>query len=548
MTDGVDLDKLVDKVSRESGKPREGVLGQMNERKEKTHGLLSDYGAIYAVAKEYGIDLSQREVKLTSLSEVKPTSSVNLCGRVKIVYSAREFTRKDGSKGKFASVILVDKSGERRIVLWDQNADLTKQIRVGDIVLVRNGYAKENRGVVEVHAGPLTNLTVNPSDLEVDLPDVEEELVKVSDLGKDKPSVNLVCRIRSYYPKTDFSRPDGSVGSRASFIAEDESGSVRVVLWDQRATAELKEGTVVKIENGYTREGLNGELELHAGNRSRVIHSDKKIDLPVLPARESSVVQVGDVKSDMTGFTLDGRVLTVYPPREYTGGKGGKLSSLILGDSSGSIRAVLWDDQADVVTELKRGDAVRIRNAYSKANLNDEPEVHVGRYSEVTVNPDSDVPSLGEIEESLITEKKISKLDGVDRNIRLSATVVDVDAERPLVYMTCPSCGKRVQNLGGEWFCEACGDIDADANLVVSLIVEDDSGNVRAVAFKNNAEKILGMDLEEVMNVIGETQDESAPLNQARERIAGKNISLVGRVKYNEFSDQLEFIVNDVLF
>jgi len=44
-----------------------------------------------------------------------------------------------------------------------------------------------------------------------------------------------------------------------------------------------------------------------------------------------------------------------------------------------TIRAVLWDDKAKIALELKDGDAVRLRNVYSKANMSQEPEVHVGK-------------------------------------------------------------------------------------------------------------------------------------------------------------------------
>jgi len=55
------------------------------------------------------------------------------------------------------------------------------------------------------------------------------------------------------------------------------------------------------------------------------------------------------------------------------------------------------------------------------------------------------------------------------------------------------------------------------------------------------------MDLEEIMNLIGETQDESEPLARAKESLLNTEITLVGRVKYNDFSDQLEFIVSKVI-
>jgi DNA/RNA endonuclease YhcR with UshA esterase domain len=104
-----------------------------------------------------------------------------------------------------------------------------------------------------------------------------------------------------------------------------------------------------------------------------------------------------------------------------------------------------------------------------------------------------------------------------------------------------------VQNAGGIWFCESCnGDVEPTANLKLSLSIEDETGSIRAVAFKESAEKVLGLDKEEVMNIIGETQDEMEPIRQVKEGLIGKPIALTGRVKYSDFSDQLEFIVEEV--
>ena len=58
-----DIDKLIDKVVEESGIDSEEVRTRMDKKKEVMHGLLSDYGAVYAVAKELWIDLNQEEIR-----------------------------------------------------------------------------------------------------------------------------------------------------------------------------------------------------------------------------------------------------------------------------------------------------------------------------------------------------------------------------------------------------------------------------------------------------------------------------------------------------
>ncbi|MBD3260885.1 MAG: hypothetical protein GF334_04285, partial [Candidatus Altiarchaeales archaeon] len=482
-----EISTLIKKTAKESGLTEAEVESQMQARKEKTHGLLSDYGALYAVAKEHGVDLTDKEVHVTPLDELTVSSSVNVVGRVKTIFNAREFTRKDGSTGRFASVVLADKKAEIRIVLWDNNTSLVKNLKIGDVVLVRNGYTKTNRdGRLEVHAGSLTNLTVNPPNLTLDLPEITEEIQDIADLTAGSPSVSLVCRVYRYYPMKEFSRQDGSTGKRASFIAEDESGRVRTVLWGKQAETKLAEGDKVKLTNAYTKKGLNDELEVHAGSQTQIKPSDAKLDLPEI-TRTAGELKIKDVKAEQRGITVEARIMRVYPQREFSGGT---MASLVLGDESGTIRCVLWNEQSSNANDLSAGDAVRITNAYSRSNLDDEPELHVGKYSEIKADPKLDVPALEDIQGSLSLDKKIIDLEAGEDYVKITGKVVDVE-DKPLLYSTCPECKSRVQNLGGTHMCDSCGMVEPTYNMVLSFILEDESSNIRVIAFREIAEKLI---------------------------------------------------------
>ena len=541
------IKKLIKKVANLTGKTNKEIEKLIEGRKEATHGLLSDYGALYAVAKEFGISLEdEKNIECSKISEIKPQKPCNVIGRVMAVYPPREFNRKDGSSGKFASLLIADDSGECRLVLWNNSADLINKINKGDVLMVRNANCKENlNGNPELHTTSLTHFTVNPKIDTTKLPEFKEKITKIEDIKIEDKSVNLICRVFNYLPPTEFSREDGSSGIRASFIAEDETGKIRVVLWGENAKVELKRGDFVKIENAYAKEGLNQEIELHVGNLGRILKSDEKLNLPELEEIKENIVKINEITSDTTNFTTIARVISIFSQRSYSKGK---FASLILADPTGSIRAVLWDDKSNIVNELKRGDAIKLRNVYAKANLNNEPEIHVGKFSEVVILESDDlIPSLEKIEKSLIKDKKINELNTGDRYVRIKGKIVDIDTERRLTYMICPNCKRTIQNLGMGWYCDICGEeVEPQPNLIFSFTIEDETGSIRTVAFREEAEKILGLDLEEVMNIIGETQDETAPIKKVKDSLINTEISLVGRVKYSDFSDQLEFLVTNV--
>jgi replication factor A1 len=537
-----DTDQLFERVVKEGGKNPEEVREMIEKRKAATHGLLSDYGALYAVAKELGLDIATEKITITKLSDIRPKAPFNVAGRVRNIFPPKEFQKKDGGAGKIASLVIADDSGEARLVLWDNNADTANKVKRGDVVLLRNGYGKEGLGgSVEIQAGAMSNIIVNPK-INLDLPEAKEEQIKIKDLARGMSSVNLLCRVSVYYPPVEFKRPDGSEGVRASFTGEDETGKVRVLLWGDAAKNELTPGDYVRIENAYTKESLARDLELHVGDKSTLSKTGDVLKLA--PLAQTQNLKVGGVKPDMQGFSIVVRVLRTYEPRAYSNGT---LASIIAGDDTGTLRVVLWNEKSDIVNELSKGDAIRIKNAYSKKSQNGETEIHIGKYGEVIQNEDLDVASLHDIEKSLVNEKKIIDLQNDERHVRIKGKIADIDEGRKLLYMTCSNCNKRVQNAGDIWFCESCnGDVEPTSNLKISLSVEDETGSIRAVAFKENAEKILGLDMEEVMNIIGETQDEAEPVRQVKEALIGKQITLTGRVKYSDYSDQLEYIVEEV--
>ncbi len=650
-----DIDKLIDKVIEESGLDSEEVRERMDKKKEIMHGLLSDYGAIYAVAKELGVDLNQEELIITKISEITPQKSFNVLARVHEIYPPKEFPRKDGTTGKFASIILGDSTKNIRLTLWDENVKVAEVVNKNDTLLVKNAYGKDGKYGIELHAGSLTNISIKPKNMGLELPEVKENLIKINELKPDMDSVSFVCKVNTYYPPVEFQRSDGSTGTRASFIGEDKTGTIRVtlwesnakfelsrgdtvkienartkennktnktevsagnmsrmikidnlkeqgydlpeikenlikinelkpdmdsvslicrvnmyyppvefkrsdgntgtrasftaedetgktnvVLWDRSAKTKIARGDIVKIENAYAKEGMTGEVELQAGNKSLIMKSDKKLKLPKLPEIKE-LYKINEITTELKGFNSVARVLQVFEPREY-GGSGGKLVSMIVGDETGTIRVVMWDEKSEIAASLKKGDAVKIKNAYAKKNLSEVPEISIGKYSEISIT-DEKVAPLEKIEKSMIEEKNISDLKDGDFNVKITGEITDIDETRRITFRTCPECKKKVQNLGGEWFCEACGDITPVENLVVSATVKDKTGDIKIVVFKENAEKILGMDVAEVMNIIGE-EDEHAPVKQRKPQIIGKKVSLTGKVRFSDFSEQLEFVVD----
>jgi len=106
--------------------------------------------------------------------------------------------------------------------------------------------------------------------------------IQIQDLISGLNDVTVAGRVVAVYPPKTFTRRDWTEGKLASLVVSDESGTLRVVLWDDKV--ELVEGgkiqreQTVRISHGYVREGLDGKPELHLGQRGniKVLKDSKK--------------------------------------------------------------------------------------------------------------------------------------------------------------------------------------------------------------------------------------------------------------------------------
>src|SRR5664279_5858771 len=144
-----------------------------------------------------------------------------------------------------------------------------------------------------------------------------------------------------------FTKRDGSVGKVSNITRGDETGRVRVTLWDDMAenVIDFVSGDVVDIKNGYTRERYE-RLELHVGSRGSLLKGTKSVEFveQIIPIRE---VKAG------ASCTVEGVIENVGSLREFTrnNGSAGQVRNIVIKDDTGEIRAALWGEKAIAITE-----------------------------------------------------------------------------------------------------------------------------------------------------------------------------------------------------
>ena len=167
----------------------------------------------------------------------------------------------------------------------------------------------------------------------------------------------------------------------------------------------------------------------------------------------------------LNDVTVAGRLIAVFPARTFEGEKPGKFATLMVADSDGILRVVLWNDKADLVEkgELKVGQAVRLLHGYTRQDLYGKVELHLGVKSQIEVEPQekaSEYPAIDRF------TTKIGCLNKTSGNVHLSGNVKAV--------------------LGLTRFTRS----DQSDGTVMRFTLADDSGEVTVVAWNEKAQEL----------------------------------------------------------
>ena len=101
--------------------------------------------------------------------------------------------------------------------------------------------------------------------------------MQVKDLKPKQGSVDIVIDIIDVGPVREFSK-FGKNGRVATAVAKDESGDVKLTLWNEDID-KVKSGDKIHITNGYVNE-WQGEIQLTTGRMGKLEIMEKSQDKP----------------------------------------------------------------------------------------------------------------------------------------------------------------------------------------------------------------------------------------------------------------------------
>ncbi len=326
---------------------------------------------------------------------------------------------------------------------------------------------------------------------ELGFSDVGRDSVKVENITADSGQINFVAKVVSVFEIKEFTRNDGTIGRVGNIIVGDETGKIKLTLWDNMAdlikTGKIVAGQTLQI-SGYAKQGYSG-VEVNVGNNGVLTESEEEIDVA------ANNQKIKDIKDGMGDLNLTGKVLEISEVRTFQrkDGTNGKVGNLLLGDSTGTVRVTLWDDRTEFMNQVEYGDTVELVSAYARENaFTQKVELQVGNRSIIKKSE-----KKVEYEEEFIP---IEDIKADMNNINVSGRVLDIGEIRTFEKK------------------------DGSNGRVGNLLLGDSTGKIRLTLWDEKTSFLDEIDFDETIEVLHAYSRENAFNQQVELNLGNRGI------------------------
>ncbi|MGQ4891894.1 MAG: OB-fold nucleic acid binding domain-containing protein [Candidatus Njordarchaeia archaeon] len=325
------------------------------------------FGNILRTLPDPPIILSVTEI-IETIELFDEGDEVNLVGIVDNMSPIREFTRKDGTRGRVTNITLADKDvpfRNVRVVVWDRLVDyVTKDIKVGDIIEVDGGRIKktslpsgENR--IEIHLNKMSSILR-----------LGEKTVKISDCRQLNEHKVVIYGYLIEDPNIKVFDRNGEETEYAVLRIIDDTSQIRVLVWNQDAleiVKSLKQGTPVRLYGRIKLQNDNVELHIPRNGAIELVHENFPIEKPFEELLKNVTVEISTVKTrtfDDFSNLMDEAFVDIVGKVEYLEiPEVERLPSIvIIGDKMGNrVKVIGWDrEKFYKIREIGLGSTVKI--------------------------------------------------------------------------------------------------------------------------------------------------------------------------------------------
>ncbi len=268
-----------------------------------------------------------RPVPIGSIAEIDDDGKeIDVVGRILSVNDINEFQRDDGSVGLVRSVMFADESGKVQLSFWNERAQ--EEYVVGDAYQIENARTRLGMMSVDLNVGG-TSRVIKLSEEQASAMFIPElstlekaiyDFKKIEDLDEDEEDKIIIGRIIEINEIREFDRDSGDTGYVRNIEIADDTGSIRVALWDNDALKERKIGDGIKLQNPRLALNMDNRLEANV-SRATTILEPSESELEQLPSIDELMAEIYTPKTieslleDDTNVCVTGTIKEVNTQR-----------------------------------------------------------------------------------------------------------------------------------------------------------------------------------------------------------------------------------------
>jgi len=433
------LNKLLEQKPELSRSDIEEIIKQ---KKEKIGaGYLTDQGAIFLIASDFGISLSEPlKVEMGLKDLYAGAKEISLETRVLNVSPAKQFSRKDGSSFFLRSMTVYDNNSTASVKLWDEKANLPgiENIKPGDLVKIIKAYVKSDlNGEPTINIGSGSNLETIQNNSKI--PNIDKITKDVCELKEGQKDLVTSGLIDGMINSMEFTNSRGQPGKALRMRLKGKDGnSMKVVLWGK------DESSIPNMISQDAKVRLLG-VKVKSGNQGMEIHGNESTMIEIEGGKETEPIIA--------------RILSVS-----TNENGNKLI-VVVNKNKKLFNITDFSDSTSIFSE---GDVIELMPSKAFGNsITLDSNSFVRKLEE-----DENIPSLTKIR----TKIKDVKVDG---NYCIEAIVLKVPERR------------EVQTKTGE------------SIALAEMFVEDDTGQIWVKGWRNQSRLIEKCELGEIVSITG---------------------------------------------
>jgi len=297
-----EFENLIEKLLEQKPELTKGVVEeQIKQKKEKIGaGYLTDQGALFLIASDYGVTLSEPlKVEMSLKDLYAGAKEISLETRVLNLSPAKQFSRKDGSPFYLRTMTVYDENSTASVKLWDEKANLpgVENLKPGDLIKIIKAYVKSDLdGSPTINIGSGSN--IETTDTKSEIPTIDTITKDISELQEGQKDLVISGTIDGLISGMEFTNSRGKPGKALRMRLKGKDGnSMRVVLWGKDESSipnMISQSAKVRLLGVKVRSGNQG-LEIH-GNDATIIEIEGGKEAEPVIARILSILTTDNDK------------------------------------------------------------------------------------------------------------------------------------------------------------------------------------------------------------------------------------------------------------